>query len=203
VLERQLPTSFGAVTRGAGIGMLEVSRRQRDDETRYLESLAVLGEYGTTADGTYLRQRAALLLGTASRSAPLTTVRLAYGTIGGLGSVRESFAVGGFAGPLVDPQLDARRVDAPAYPVGSAVGLNFASYRAAIPVEPVELFYAGVSTDFFRHPLRSYGAELRERVSAIPALGTPQVDVMTGIARALDDPVKGVWRFYLTLAVRP
>ena len=30
------------------------------------------------------------------------------------------FVIGGFSSPLIDPMYDARRVDAPAYPVGSA-----------------------------------------------------------------------------------
>ncbi len=84
--------------------------------------------------------------------------------------------------------------------------MTFSAYRAALPLEPldpIELFYAGVSTDYFRHPLRSYGAELRQRIPAVAALGTPAVDVITGVARAVDEPVKGAWRYYVTLALRP
>ena len=68
---------------------------------------------------------------------------------------------------------------------------------------PVELFYAGASPDLFKTSLRSYGVELRQRVAAVPALGTPDVDVLAGFARALDAPVTKEWRYYITFAVRP
>jgi hypothetical protein len=103
----------------------------------------------------------------------------------------------------MDSLYDARRVNAPAYPLGSAEGTTFSAYRAALPLAGFELFYAGVSTDHFRRPLRSFGAELSQRVPGIAALGTPAVDVLTGIARAVDEPVKGAWRYYVTLSLRP
>jgi hypothetical protein len=37
----------------------------------------------------------------------------------------------------------------------------------------------------------------------MPALGTPEVDLLAGLARALDNPVHGSWRYYVALAVRP
>ena len=170
-----------------------------------------MGEAGETENGVYLRQRGELRLGTASGVHPLTTLRLAYGTVGGgNGSARETFVVGGFASPLIDPLLDARRVEAPAYPTGSEVGSTFSSYRAGVPITSelvpsaaLELFYAGVSTDQFRRALRSYGVELRQRLPAIAALGTPEVEALTGVARAVDEPVKGAWRYYVALALRP
>jgi hypothetical protein len=183
---------------------LNFVRRQRDDATRYVESLSALGEAGSTAGGGYFRQRAALAIGVAARSEPLTTLRLAYGSVGGGGgAARERFVVGGTSGPLMDPELDARRVEAPAYPLGSTVGSSFAAYRVGVPVAPLELYYAGASTDAFQHPLRSYGAEWRQRASAIPALGMPDVALVAGIARAVDEPVKGTWRFYMTIAIQP
>ena len=204
LIESQRATGFDAATRGAGLLALDVTRRQRDEETRYEESLSTTGEFGSTAGGRYLRQRSELVLGTAARGEPLTALRLSYGTVGGGGGAdRERFVIGGMAGPLIDPAFDARRVDAPAYPLGSTSGSSFAAYRAALPLPPVELFYTGVSTDVFQHALRSYGAEVRQRVAAIPALGIPDVQLLGGITRAVDEPVKGVWRFYLTLGVRP
>ena len=132
------------------------------------------------------------------------TTRLAYGTIGmGNGSARELYAVGGIRSPLIEPIYDARRVDAPAYPVGSAAGSTFASYRLGLPIEPIELFYAGASVDFFQNQLRSYGIEYRRRVPAIAPLGTPDVDLLTGFARALDEPVEGNWRYYVSITMRP
>jgi Tol biopolymer transport system component len=183
---------------------LGTTLRQRDEEMRYEEQLALLGEAGQTLGGAYLRQRTSLFFGTASGPRPLTSLRLEYGTIGGGGGIdRERFAVGGFGSPLIDPMYDARRVEAPAYPLASAVGNSFASYHATLPFSLLDLFYHGVSTDYFRHPLRSYGAELRERVPAIAALGTPEVAVLTGVARAVDEPAKGRWRYYVTVGIRP
>jgi hypothetical protein len=94
-------------------------------------------------------------------------------------------------------------VEAPAYPAASAAGFNFFGLRAALPIEPVEIFYSAVGPNFVEHALRSYGVELRQRIPAIPPLGTPEVDVLTGIARAMDDPVPHTWRYYVSLAVRP
>ena len=132
------------------------------------------------------------------------TARLAYGTVGsGVGAAHERFVVGGFRSPLIDPVFDARRVDAPAYPIGSAAGLTFASYRVGIPIDPLEAFYSGATTDFFQSQRRSYGVELRQRFPVIAALGTPEANVVAGLARAQDEPVEGKWRFYLSLALRP
>jgi hypothetical protein len=122
---------------------------------------------------------------------------------GGGGASRERFVVGGFRSPLIDPLYDARRIEAPAYPSGSSVGTTFASYRIGVPVEPVEAFYAGATTDFFQTQRRSYGVEVRQRVPAIAALGTPEASVLAGFARAQDDPVRGEWRLYLSVALRP
>jgi hypothetical protein len=202
--ERQRPTGFTHATRGAAVASFALTARAFDEDVRYVMQLTGLGEVGGTADGRYGRQRSSLTFGTARGFRSLVTTRLSYGTVGiGNGSVREQFAVGGFRSPLVDPMFDARRVEAPAYPVGSAAGATFATYRVGVPVEPVELFYSGATVDFFQNQLRSYGAELRERVPAIAALGTPDVDLVTGFARALDEPVRGRWRYYVSLAIRP
>ncbi|MEO8560587.1 MAG: hypothetical protein ABI601_00835 [bacterium] len=202
--ERQRPTGMSDATRGAAVASFVATLRQFDEDVRYVLQLSGLGEVGATAAGRYGRQRSSFLFGAARGYRSLVSARFGYGTVGiGNGSVREQFAVGGFRSPLVDPMFDARRVDAPAYPLGSAAGSTFASYRAGVPFDPVELFYSGTSVDFFQTQLRSYGAELRQRVPAIPALGTPDVDVVTGFARALDEPVRGRWRYYVSLALRP
>ena len=201
--EDQRPTALEPITRAAGIAGLRVLLRQRDDDTRYEERLDVMGETGESFDGRYARQRSALTIGVAARVRPLTTGTLAYGSLSGHGSDREQFVIGGFDSPLIDPLYDARRVEAPAYPLASARGLSFASYRVTVPIAPIDVFYHGLTVDTFKNTLRSYGAELRQRVPAIAALGTPEVNVLTGIARAVDEPVKGDWRFYVTLGLRP
>jgi Tol biopolymer transport system component len=202
--EDQRPAGLEPVTRGAGIAALRISLRQRDDDdTRYAERLDLMGETGRSLDGRYARQRSALTIGAGARARALTTGQLQYGSLSGSGSGREQFVVGGFDSPLIDPLYDARRVEAPAYPAASAQGLSFASYRVAVPLAPLEIFYHGLTVDAFKNTLRSYGAEIDQRVPAIAALGTPEVDVRTGVARAVDEPVKGKWRVYLTLALRP
>jgi len=202
--EYQRAASFPNATRAAGIFAFGATVRRVDEDTRYLLALDGLGELGSIGSQRYARQRSSLLFGTAQGDRALLTARLAYGTIGGGdGSDRERYAVGGFRSALIDPLYDARRVEAPAYPVGSASGLTFASYRVGVPVEPVELYYAGVTTDFFQTQLRSYGAELRTRVPAIAALGTPEVSILAGFARAQDEPVRGDWQYYIGLALRP
>ena len=202
--ELQRPTALEDVFRRAVIGTFGATLRQVDDDVRYVIALDALAEYGASEAGRYARQRSALLFGTARWDRSLVTGRLAYGTVGqGDGAARERFVVGGFRSPLIDPSYDARRVEAPAYPVASAEATSFASYRLGIPIDPIEAFYSGATVDFFQSQLRSYGVELRERVPAIPALGTPEVNVVTGFARAQDAPVRGKWRYYVSLALRP
>jgi len=202
--EVQRPAGFEQAVRRAVIGAFGATLRQVDDDVRYVIALEGLGELGATDDGQYARQRSALLFGTARGDRSLLTARLAYGTIGnGDGAAHERYVIGGFRSPLIDPAFDARRVDAPAYPIGSSEGLTFATYRVGIPVDPFEAFYFGATTDFFQSQRRSYGLELRQHFPVIAALGTPEANVVAGIARAQDEPVEGKWRFYLSLALRP
>jgi hypothetical protein len=202
--ERQRPTLFADATRVSAIGAFTATMRTLDEDVRYVLALDGLGEMGNTAGGRYARQRSSLLFGTARGDRSLLTARLSAGTVGvGSGAERERFVIGGFRSPLVDPLYDARRVDAPAYPLASESGASFVSYRLALPVDPLELFYAGASVDFFQSQRRSYGVELRQHVPAIAALGTPEVAVVTGFARAQDVPVRGRWRYYVSLALHP
>jgi hypothetical protein len=204
LLEGQRPTAFVDATRVSAIGTFAATLRTVDEDVRYVLALDGLGEMGNTAGGRYARQRSALFFGTARGDRSLLTARLSAGTVGvGDGAARERFVIGGFRSPLVDPMYDARRVDAPAYPLASASGASFVSYRLALPVDPLELFYAGASVDFFQSQRRSYGVELREHVPVIAALGTPEVAVVTGFARAQDVPVRGRWRYYVSLALHP
>jgi len=202
--EVQRPAGFEQAVRRAAIGAFGVTLRAVDDDVRYVIALDGLGELGATDDGQYARQRSALLFGTARGDRSLLTARLAYGTVGnGDGAVHERYVVGGFRSPLLDPTFDARRVDAPAYPIGSSEGMTFASYRVGVPVDPFEAFYFGATTDFFQSQRRGYGLEVRQHFPLIAALGTPEASVVAGIARAQDEPVEGKWRFYLSLALRP
>lgn len=202
--EWQNPSAFRAVVRSAAIATLNVVRRQRDEETRFEEHLNTLFEGGSTEGGSYVRQRTTLFFGTSAGANPLSTVTASYGSIGGSeGALRESFVIGGMGSPLMDPKFDARRVDSPAYPLGSSVGTSYSFIRAALPIPPVELFYAEQSTDMFKTPLRSYGLEMRQHVTSVAALGTPELDLLAGFARAVDAPVKGEWRYYLTVSVSP
>jgi hypothetical protein len=204
--ELQRPAFVEQVVRRAVIGAFGATLRRVDEDVRYLVAVDALGEIGASDDARYSRQRGSLLFGTARGDRSLLTARLAYGTVGnggGVDAARERYVVGGFRSPLIDPLYDARRVDAPAYPLGSAEGLTFASYRIGIPIDPIEAFYSGVTADFFQSQRRSYGVEFRERFPAIAALGTPEASLLAGLARAQDDPVRGKWRFYLSVAVRP
>ncbi|MEP6990131.1 MAG: hypothetical protein ABJA80_04305 [bacterium] len=202
--ERQHSEAFASRTREAVVGGFTIVGRQRDEAIRYQEQLTNVAEVGRIDGTSYHRLRSAFFFGAGSGTGALTTLRLAYGSMGGAdGSERERFAIGGFASPLIDPLFDSRRVDAPAYPVGSSTANTFSSFRVGVPLPPLELFYAGASPDLYRTSLRSYGVEFRERVPAVPALGTPDVDVLAGFARALDAPVTKEWRYYVSLSIRP
>ncbi|MBA3670995.1 MAG: hypothetical protein H0W68_03090 [Gemmatimonadaceae bacterium] len=204
VAERHHATGLESVTRVAGIVVGTLRTRQRDNETRFAEQLSSHSELGETDGGLYFRQIGALVAGVGKGDDPPSTLRIAYGSLGGGGgTLRESFALGGFASPLIDAVYDARRVDAPAYPTGSARGTTFTSIRVAIPVSPVELFYSLVSPNVFERVLRSYGVEIEQALPSFAPLGTPALSAFAGIARAVDEPVKGNWRYYLSVAIRP
>ncbi len=202
--EYQRPSGYQAAARAALVGTAERTLRQRDQDTRYQERIWLLGEVGRTEGGQYGRHRGALEIGVGRAASPLTTFTAAYGRIeAGTPAEREDYVVGGFASPLVDPMLDARRVSAPAYPLGTTTGPTFNSYRIEVPLSPVSLFYEGVSVDLFKHPLRSFGAQFATTVPAVAALGTPDVQLLAGLTRAVDEPVKRLWQFYLRVGVRP
>jgi hypothetical protein len=189
--------------RGAAIISLSGAARQRDDQTRYEESLALTGEAGRIDSGSYLRQRGQFVFGVATGAEPLTTLRVSFGNVSGRTATRERFALGGIASPLMDSLYDARRVEVPAYPVASMTGTSFTSYRVTVPVSAIDIFYGSATTDLFRHQLRSFGAVMRQSVPSIAALGTPAMDVVTGFARAVDAPVKGRWQYLLEVRVGP
>lgn len=202
--ERLLPSALSRETRGAAVAAFTVVGRQRDKATRYQEQLATHLEVGTIGRDRFFRQRSSLVFATGYGSRPLSSIRLNFGKVGGgAGSARELFVLGGVTSPLLDPIFDARRVEAPAYPVASSTSLTFSSFRVAVPVSSIEAFYSGASGDLFRTPLRSYGVELRQRIAAVSALGTPDVSILAGFAHAIDPPVAGDWRYYLSIAVRP
>ena len=202
--EWQHASGFESNIRVAGIAGFSFTRRQRDEDSRYAESLSTLAEFGETAGGAYYRQRSTIVFGTGGNTSPLNIASVSYGSLAGdEGAARQRFVMGGFTGPLLDPALDMRRVDAPAYPVASAASRSFISYRVATPFPPMQVFYSGTSPDMFKTALRSYGAEIREHVAAVPALGTPEVDALAGFARAVDEPVKGEWRYYVTVSLHP
>jgi hypothetical protein len=201
--ERQRTPDADPFSRNAIVALLQTTQRQRDQDIHYEETFAALGEAGSTQNGRYARHRLLANFGAALRTNALSTLEASWGRIGGTGRESERFVVGGIASPLIDPMLDARRIEAPAYPLGSAVGDNFLAYRAGLPLGLVDLYYSGVSTDVFAHALRSYGVELGQELPAIPALGTPELRVLTGVARAVDEPVKGQWRYYVTLSLKP
>lgn len=201
--ESQLASSFGRDSRFAGIGILGGSARQRDNVTRYEERLAMQGEVGRVDSGSYLRQRGMFVFGAGVGSQPLTTLRVSFGNVSGRGAQHERFAIGGIMSPLMDSTYDARRVPLPAYPLGSMSGTSFTAYRVGAPFSIAELFYASATTDVFRHQLRSFGAEFRQSVPSIAALGTPALDLSTGFARAVDEPVKGRWQYFMTVRVGP
>ena len=201
--ERQRASTFRPADRTAAILAVNGSARQRDDRTRYEESLALMGEAGRIDSGSYLRQRGMFVFGLGAGSQPLTTLRVSFGNISGRGATRERFVIGGIPSPLMDSLYDARRVALPAYPVASMVGTSFTAYRITAPLSSFALFYASATTDIFRHQLRSFGAELRESVPSIAALGTPAVDFVTGFARAVDAPVKGRWQYFVSARIAP
>ncbi len=201
--ERQRASTFTTATRSAAIMSVNGAARQRDDQTRYQESLTLTGEAGRIDSGSYLRQRGQFLFGLAAGEEPLTTVQVSFGNVSGRGATRGRFALGGIASPLMDSLYDGRRVALPAYPVASMTGTSFTAYRVTVPISTFDVFYGSATTDLFRHQLRSFGGEMRQSVPSIAALGTPAVELTTGFARAVDAPVKGRWQYFLSARVTP
>lgn len=201
--ESRSVTALGQSARRAAIALVNGAARQRNDGARFEERLAVMGEAGGVDSASYLRHRGMFVFATASGAQPLTTFRVSFGNVSGRGSSLERFVLGGLPSPLMDSLYDARRVSLPAYPIASRAGTSFTAYRIGAPVSTFEVFYSSGTTDLFRHQLRSFGAELRQSVPAVAALGTPDVDLVTGVARAVDEPMKGDWQLYLSVRLRP
>lgn len=201
--ESRSVTLLGQSTRRAALALVSGEARQRSDPTRFVERLALMGEAGGVDSAAYLRHRGMFVFALGSGSEPLTTFRLSFGNVSGRGAGVERFELGGLPSPLMDSLYDARRVSLPAYPIASLSGTSFTAYRIGVPVPPVELFYSSATTDLFRHQLRGYGAEFRQSVPAVAALGTSDVDLAAGVVRAVDVPMKGDWQFYLTVRLRP
>ena len=201
--ESRSVTMLGQSARHAAIALVSGAVRLRNDPARFEERLAMMGEAGSVDSASYLRHRGMFVFATASGSDPFTTLRVSFGNVSGRGASLERFVLGGLPSPLMDSLYDARRVSLPAYPLGSLAGTSFTAYRIGAPVSGLELFYSSGTTDLFRHQLRSFGAEIRQSVPAVAALGTPDVDLVTGVVRAVDEPVKGDWQLYLSVRLRP
>ena len=201
--ESRSVTLLGQSTRRAALALVSGGARQRSDASRFEERIALIGEAGGVDSAAYLRHRGMFVFATGSGTQPLATFRLSFGNVSGRGASLERFVLGGLPSPLMDSLFDVRRVSLPAYPIASLSGTSFTAYRVGIPVSALELFYSGGTTDLFRHQLRAYGGEFRQSVPSVAALGTPDVDLATGVARAVDTPMKGDWQFYLTVRLRP
>jgi len=201
--ESRSVTMLGQSSRRAALALVSGAARQRSDEARFEERLALMGEAGSVDSASYLRHRGMLVFATGSGGQPLATFRLSFGNVSGRGAPLERFVLGGLPTALMDSVYDVRRVGLPAYPIASLSGTSFTAYRIGLPVSVVELFYSSATTDLFRRQLRGYGGEFRQSVPAVAALGTPDVDLVTGVVRAVDEPMKGDWQFYLTVRLRP
>ena len=88
----------------------------------------------------------------------LLTARFAYGTVGN-GAAPHGSATSSAASARRSSIRSMTRVVSKHRRIRSAArrGLTFASYRLGVPVDPVEAFYAGATTDFFQTQRRSYG----------------------------------------------
>jgi hypothetical protein len=201
--ESRSVTVLGQSSRRAALALVNGAARQRSDAARFEERLALMGEAGGVDSASYLRHRGMFVFATGSGAQPLATFRLSFGNVSGRGAPLERFVLGGLPSPLMDSLYDARRVSLPAYPIASLSGTSFTAYRIGLPVSSFELFYSSATTNLFRQQLRGYGAEFRPAVPAVAALGTPDVDLAAGIVRAVDEPMKGDWQFYLTVRLRP
>jgi hypothetical protein len=108
--------------------------------------------------------------------------------------------------PLVEDAVLVQRVAMPALPTGVATGDRVLAFRLALPSGPLVPYYWGASTavnaDAFRRWHRVVGAELRAGSEALPLVALPDVQLVLGYGRSLDEPYRRGDRVYVSLTYR-
>ena len=100
----------------------------------------------------------------------------------------------------------AQRVPMPALPTGVAAGERVFVFRLALPSGPLFPYYWGASAaergEVFRRWHRVVGAELRAGSEALPLVALPDVQLVLGYGRSLDEPYRRGNRLYGALTYR-
>lgn len=114
-----------------------------------------------------------------------------------------TMTLGGIASSILPRSAYALRVLDPALPVAIASGDEYDGYRfeTTVPGIPFMLFYQ-------RHELGAanlslVGAEASLHSDPLPILKSPGLDLTAGVARILDEPLRGQTKWWLAMRWRP
>jgi len=115
----------------------------------------------------------------------------------------ESVSLGGLTSSILPRSAYSRRILDPALPMAVLTGDDYDGWRieSSVPSMPFTLFYQ-------RHHLDSAslalaGLELRAALDPNPILKTPGVGVTLGVARVLDDPLRGDTKWWIAMRWQP
>jgi hypothetical protein len=111
--------------------------------------------------------------------------------------------LGGITSSILPRSAYALRVLDPALPVAIAGGDEYDGWRieSSVPGLPFTIFYQRHELNAFR--LSLVGAEGKVNSAPLPILKTPGLDLTLGVARILDDPLRGETKWWLSMRWRP
>jgi hypothetical protein len=194
-------------TRTVAFAEVRGSYRQRVGEIRFAESFAAHADAGGIGTDEFTR---GVVAGAFAAAGPLpfggVRALVTYGEMSGTSDPFERFTLGGARPPLMDDAILPQRITMPALPTGVAVGDRVFAFHASLPTGPLWPYYFGASVaergESFERWHRVVGAELRLGTEAIALVALPDVQLVVGYGRSLDEPYRRESRFYTTLTYR-
>jgi hypothetical protein len=190
-----------------GYAELRTTFRQRYGDLRLTQSFAAHADAGRTGSDEFARGVVSTGLG-ARGPLPFGGLQadVTYGEMGRTGDPFERFTIGGAPPPLIDNAVLPQRIIMPALPTGVAIGERVLAFRIALPTGPLWPYYWGASTADRGERLarwhRVVGWELRLGSDAIPLVALPDVQLVAGYGRSLDQPYRKGQRVYAALTYR-
>jgi len=115
----------------------------------------------------------------------------------------EPMEIGGLPSSIVPDSAFATRVFEPAFATDTLRGMRYEGRRVEVtmPILPATLFYQRHRAD--RRDISLAGLEVAMNAEASPLLRLPGFDFTAGVARVLDDILKGKTRWWFGLRWRP
>lgn len=206
-----IPSITGAVVstsrRDIAFGDGALTLVQRGDQASASESVSGNLVTGRSFDSQFSRGVVSATLATSGSGVLPISASASYGRTETGAPIFEQFSLGGMSSPLIDRAVLAQRFAMPVLPSGIQVGSSAFSYRAALDLRPVALYWYGGSTaragQRFTTWNRVIGAEWAMTVPAIAVAGTPAARAQLGVGESLDAPFRRRVRAYLNVVLDP